>query len=56
MQSDEDRKYYLLRERQERDAAASADRNAKAAHTDLADRYAALATPKVTRKKKSPVG
>lgn len=47
MQSDDDRKYYLKREAQERQAAASAPRGPKSIHADLADRYSALAASKI---------
>ena len=53
MQSDEDRKYYLKREVQERQAAGRAAEGAGDIHTNLADRYAALAKPATKRRKKS---
>lgn len=50
MQSEEDREYFLMREGQERLAAEGAQGSAKAAHSELANRYEELSTPARKRK------
>jgi len=56
MKSEEDREYFAKRESQEREAAATATRGAKCAHTELADRYAALTSEEVKGPTKTPAG